>query len=57
MTPPVGSALYATSAIVGCSPDETFKEGLPFFIGILIIVLIMVFFPQIVLWLPNLVFG
>lgn len=57
MTPPVGSALYATSAIMGCSPDETFKEGLPFFIGIMITVLIMVFFPGIVMWLPNLVFG
>ena len=57
MTPPVGSALYATSGIMGCTPEETFKEGMPFFIGILATVLFMVFFPDIVLWLPNLVFN
>lgn len=57
MTPPVGSALYATSSIMGCTPEETFKEGLPFFLGILCTVVIMVVFPDLVLWLPNLVFN
>jgi len=56
MTPPVGTALYATSSIIDCSPEETFKEGLPFFMAILCTVAIMVFFPNIVLWLPNLLF-
>ena len=56
MTPPVGSALYATSSIMDCSPEETFKEGLPFFAGILCTVVIMIIFPDIVLWLPNLLF-
>lgn len=56
MTPPVGSALYATSSIMECTPEETFREGLPFFIGILSTVVIMIAFPDIVLWLPNLLF-
>ncbi len=57
MTPPVGSALYATSAIMECTPEETFVEGLPFFLGILATVAIMIAFPGIVMWLPNYVFG
>ena len=56
MTPPVGSALYATSSIMGCAPEETFKEGMPFFIAILVTVAIMIVFPGSVLWLPNLLF-
>ena len=56
MTPPVGSALYATSSIMGCSPEETFKEGIPFFLGIIATVVIMIIFPDLVLWLPDLLF-
>ena len=57
MTPPVGVALYSTSEIMGCSPQETVKEAIPFYIMLLILVMILVFFPQITLFLPNLVFG
>jgi len=57
MTPPVGVALYSTSEIMGCSPQETIREAIPFYVMLLILVMILVFFPQIVLFLPNLVFG
>ena len=57
MTPPVGVALYSTSEIMGCSPQETVREAVPFYIMLLVLVAILVFFPQIVLFLPNLVFG
>lgn len=56
MTPPVGVALYSTSEIMGCSPQETVKEAIPFYIMLLILVGILIFFPQIVLFLPNLLF-
>lgn len=57
MTPPVGIALYTTSSIMGTSPEETTKESLPFIGAVILVVLIMVFFPDVVLWIPNLIFG
>ena len=57
MTPPVGTALYATSDIMECSIEETVKDGLPFYLAILAVVAFMILFPDAVLWLPNLVYG
>ncbi|HKM08666.1 MAG TPA: TRAP transporter large permease [Sphaerochaeta sp.] len=57
MTPPVGIALYTTSSILECTPEETARESVPFFIAILIVVAIIAFIPQVSLFVPNLVFG
>ena len=57
MTPPVGIALYTTSTIMGCSPEETAKESIPFIGAVLGVVAICVLFPDFILFLPNLVFG
>jgi TRAP-type C4-dicarboxylate transport system permease large subunit len=57
MTPPVGIALYTTSTIMGCKPEETAKESLPFILAVIAVVCIMVFFKDAVLFIPNLVFG
>ena len=57
MTPPVGTALYATSDIMGCSIEETVKYGIPFYLAIGAVILFMILFPQAILFLPNLVYG
>ncbi len=57
MTPPVGVALYTTSSIMECKVEETVKYSLPFFIAIAVVVAIIIFFPGLILWLPNLVYG
>ena len=57
MTPPVGTALYAVSDIMECPIEETFKKGWPFYLAIVCVILFMIFFPQAVLFLPNLVYG
>ena len=57
MTPPVGTALYTCSDIMGCSIQETVKYGWPFYLAIVAVILFMVFFPDAVLFLPNLVYG
>jgi len=57
MTPPVGIALYTVSDIMGCTPEETVKEAVPFYLAILAVVLIIAFFPDLILLLPNLVYG
>jgi tripartite ATP-independent transporter DctM subunit len=57
MTPPVGVALYSVSDIMGCPVEETFRYGWPFYLAVVLVILFMIFFPQAVLWLPNLVYG
>jgi tripartite ATP-independent transporter DctM subunit len=57
MTPPVGIALYTTSSIMGCKPEETVKETLPFIGAVVIVILFCVFCKDIVLFIPNMVFG
>ena len=57
MTPPVGVAMYTTCSILGCSIGEYTRESLIFIGAIIILLVILVFFPQIVLFLPNMVFG
>jgi len=56
-TPPVGTALYTTSSILGCKPEETARAAVPFFLAVMMVVVILVVFPRISLWLPNLIFG
>ncbi len=57
MTPPVGTGLYAVSDIMGCPIQETVKYGIAFYIAVILVVAFMIFFPQAVLWLPDLVYG
>lgn len=57
MTPPVGIALYTTSTIMGCKPEETAKESIPFIIAVLAVVAVCVFCKDLILFIPNLIFG
>ena len=57
MTPPVGTGLYTTADIMGCSIQDVVKDGWPFYVAVLLVVVVMVFFPDAVLFLPNLVYG
>ena len=56
-TPPVGSAIYPVCSIIDCKASEYTKEALPFFLAIFLEMVILVFFPDIVLFLPNLMYG
>ncbi|MDD3903443.1 MAG: TRAP transporter large permease [Sphaerochaeta sp.] len=57
MTPPVGTAMYSACAILKCPIDEYTKESIPFFGAIFVELAILIYLPQIFMWLPNLVFG
>jgi tripartite ATP-independent transporter DctM subunit len=57
MTPPVGIALYTTSSVMGCKPEETAKESIPFILATIVVVALCVFFKDMVLFIPNLIFG
>ncbi|MGE5259167.1 MAG: TRAP transporter large permease [Hyphomicrobiales bacterium] len=57
MTPPVGAAMYAGCTILDCSIQEYIRESLSFFIGTLVTLAVLIFIPEITLYLPNLMFG
>jgi tripartite ATP-independent transporter DctM subunit len=54
MTPPVGPAMFACMSILDTSMEEYTVESLPFLGMICLVIMILVFTPGIVLWLPNL---
>ena len=56
-TPPVGSAIYPVCSIIKCPVDEYTKEALPFFLAIFLEMVLLVFLPDLVLFIPNLIYG
>jgi TRAP-type C4-dicarboxylate transport system permease large subunit len=57
ITPPMGVSLFTVSQIMGCSPQDTVKEAIPFYFATMLVVAIMVFFPDLILFVPDMVFG
>ena len=51
--PPFGMLLFVTKALTGIPIGAMMKEGWPFLVMLLLLLLAMTFFPQIVLWLPQ----
>ena len=51
--PPFGMLLFVTKALTGIPIGEMMKEGWPFIVMLLVLLLAMTVFPQIVLWLPQ----
>jgi len=51
--PPFGMLLFVTKALTGIPIGEMMKEGWPFLVMLLLLLVAMTFFPQIVLWLPQ----
>jgi C4-dicarboxylate transporter, DctM subunit len=56
-TPPVGFNLFVLQGITGYSIGYVAYASMPFFVIMLISTSIIVLFPEIALWLPNLLFG
>jgi TRAP-type C4-dicarboxylate transport system permease large subunit len=57
LTPPIGMSAFVVAGVAGVSPEVVFRGILPFFIVCLVMLSLMVFFPEIVTWLPNLFYG
>ena len=51
--PPFGMLLFVTKALTGIPIGEMLKEGWPFLVMLLLLLLAITVFPQIVLWLPH----
>jgi tripartite ATP-independent transporter DctM subunit len=54
LTPPVGVITFVASSVTKTPLDETFRGVTPFWIALVVAVLILIFFPGIVTYLPNL---
>ena len=56
LTPPVGAVLFIGSAVAKRPMEKVVKATLPFYVCMLITLLLLTFIPEISLWLPR-VFG
>ncbi len=57
MTPPVGTALYTVCDILDCPIDQYFKETMPFYGAVIALTMVLIFIPDVVLFLPRLIYG
>lgn len=57
MTPPVGTACYSVCDIMGCPISEYVKHSIPFFAAVIGLDILMVFMPNVITFLPNLIYG
>ncbi|PZQ48161.1 MAG: ABC transporter permease [Rhodovulum sulfidophilum] len=55
--PPVGMALFIVANIARAPIMAVAREALPFIGGFLVVLALITFVPQLVLWLPDLVYG
>ncbi len=56
LTPPVGFNCYIVASAAGVDPMVVFEGMLPYFLIILIMIGIVLLWPEMVLWLPSLMF-
>jgi tripartite ATP-independent transporter DctM subunit len=57
VTPPVGQMMFISSQVLKVPMDDYTVEVLPFLGVMLLLLVALTVFPQITLWLPNLVYG
>ncbi|MCX7779808.1 MAG: TRAP transporter large permease subunit [Negativicutes bacterium] len=57
LTPPVGVVMYIVCTIFNCSIGDMYKESFWLLLATLVVVLACIFFPQVSLYVPDLIFG
>jgi tripartite ATP-independent transporter DctM subunit len=53
LTPPFGVILFVLNAVTGVSIERITRNMVPFYVPLLITLLLAIIFPNIVLWLPQ----
>ncbi|MDO4338322.1 MAG: TRAP transporter large permease [Eubacteriales bacterium] len=56
-TPPFGSALFLGQAITGVSFSKMVKAMMPYYIPLIVVLLLVTLVPSLSTWLPNLLYG
>ncbi|MCM3759959.1 TRAP transporter large permease [Alkalihalobacillus oceani] len=54
MTPPVGVTMYTVCSLTGVSVGDYIKSATPFLLAVIVLIALMTIFPQIVMFLPEL---
>ncbi|MBW2067185.1 MAG: TRAP transporter large permease subunit, partial [Deltaproteobacteria bacterium] len=54
ITPPIGMSAFLVAGVAGVSPEVVFRGVLPFYGAAMLLLWLIVFFPGIATWLPNL---
>ena len=57
ITPPVGVVLYIISSIAGARFEEVTRAVLPFLVPLIVVLFLIAFVPELVLFLPRLLMG
>jgi TRAP-type C4-dicarboxylate transport system permease large subunit len=57
LTPPFGIVLYVIARVGEIEFDKLVRACVPFYFPIFIVLLLIIFFPALVTFLPDLVFG
>jgi tripartite ATP-independent transporter DctM subunit len=57
VTPPVGQLMFISSQVLKVPMDDYSVEVLPFLGAMMLVLVLLTVFPQLVLWLPDLVYG
>ena len=57
LSPPEGAVLYIICSVFQCSIWDFMKESWLLQLAIVLVVVLVIFCPQLALWLPNLIFG
>ncbi|XKH60022.1 TRAP transporter large permease [Halomonas sediminis] len=54
LTPPVGTCLYVGCGVGKVSMEQLVKAMLPYYVALVVVLVILIAFPGLVTWLPNL---
>lgn len=54
ISPPYGLVLFVLSSLTGAPLQKVFRAVLPFVAALILLLLVLVLFPQIILFLPHL---
>ena len=57
ITPPFGMACFVMASVAGVPSEMVFRGTMPFLIVCLLLTFMIIFFPEIVTWLPDLLYG
>ncbi|SET74500.1 TRAP transporter large permease [Thalassotalea agarivorans] len=57
LTPPVGLVLYVLSRVSNVPFEQCAKATLPFLVPLVIVLFLVIFIPQLSMWLPTMIYG
>lgn len=57
LTPPVAILLFVTSGIAGIPFSQAIRASIPFIVGLVFVLMMVLVFPILTTWIPSLVFG